>query len=85
MTLQDAKKIMGDYDYFNRANRSEVWTFFNNDTTKQYSLTYPSPALASEGTWIHFDPKTQIVTGVTCGERQQSTKKSPAGTMPAGL
>ncbi|GAB2456021.1 hypothetical protein GCM10011375_04030 [Hymenobacter qilianensis] len=69
MTLEEAKKIMGDYNYYERANRSEIWTFYNNEKTKQYFLTYPAPFAASEGTWIHFDPETQLVIGVTCGEK----------------
>ncbi|MBC6606378.1 hypothetical protein H8B13_06085 [Hymenobacter sp. BT188] len=69
MTLEAAKKLMGDYNYYERANRSEIWTFYNNEKAKQYFLTYPAPFAASEGTWIHFDPETQLVIGVTCGEK----------------
>ena len=72
MTLAEAKKIMGDYDYYERENRSEIWTFLNNDTTKTYFLNYPTVALASEQTAILFDPVTQIVTGVACGDTQKA-------------
>ena len=68
MSLEEAKKIMGDYEYYKRANRSEIWTFLNSDTTKVYYLNYPTPFMASEQTAIYFDPVTQIVVGVTCGE-----------------
>lgn len=67
MTVAEAKKVMGDYHYYTRANRSEIWTFLNDDTTKTYYLQYPTPFMASDGTQIHFDPITQLVTGVTCG------------------
>ena len=68
MTLEQAKKIMGDYDYTNRKFRSEIWTFFNNDSLKVYYLTYPTIFAASTGTEIYFDPNTQLVTKIVCGE-----------------
>ncbi|MCP2045055.1 hypothetical protein [Pontibacter sp. HSC-36F09] len=68
MTLEEAKKVMGDYEYYRRRNRSEIWTSFNNSTEKTYYLTYPAVFLASTGTEIYFDPDTQLVTKVVCGE-----------------
>ena len=68
MSLAEAKRIMGDYDYYSRTNRSEIWTLLNDDTVKVYFLSYPAPFAASEQTSIFFDPATQLVTGVACGE-----------------
>jgi hypothetical protein len=68
MTLEEAKKVMGDYEYYRRRNRSEIWTSFNNSEEKTYYLTYPVVLLASTGTEIYFDPDTQLVTKVVCGE-----------------
>lgn len=68
ITLQEAKKIMGDYAYYERKNRSEIWTYFSNDHVKTYYLTYPAPFTASTGIEIYFDPTTQIVTNIVCGE-----------------
>ncbi|MEJ8801369.1 hypothetical protein [Pontibacter sp. H249] len=68
MTLEEAKKVMGDYEYYRMRNRSEIWTSFNNSKEKTYYLTYPSVFLASTGTEIYFDPETQLVTKVVCGE-----------------
>ncbi len=68
MTLREAKEIMGDYEYYERKNRSEIWTYFTNDSVKTYYLTYPAPFAASTGTEIYFNPGTQIVTRVVCGE-----------------
>lgn len=68
MTLEEAKKIMGDYDYYNRKFRSEIWTYYTKDPQKVYHLTYPTIFGASTGTEIYFDPNTQIVTKVICGE-----------------
>ena len=68
MTLQEAKEVMGDYAYYERKNRSEIWTYYNNNKEKTYHLTYPTRFGASTGTDIYFDPDTQIVTEVVCGE-----------------
>jgi hypothetical protein len=59
---------MGDFDYSNRKNRSEIWTYFTNDSVKTYYLAYPAPFAASTDSEIYFDPVTQIVTRVVCGE-----------------
>jgi hypothetical protein len=68
MSLKEAKQIMGDFNYQERKNRSEIWTYFNNDTAKTYHLSYPTVLAASTGTEIYFDPKNQLVTNVICGE-----------------
>ena len=68
MTLKEAKEIMGDYEYYKRKNKSQIWTYFNQDTVKIYYLTYPTVFAASTGTEIYFDPETQLVTSVVCGE-----------------
>lgn len=68
MTLQEAKKLMGDYSYYERKNRSEIWTCFDGDSVKVYYLTYPASFSASTGTEIYFNPSNQVVTKVICGE-----------------
>ncbi|MFT2011507.1 hypothetical protein ACMA1I_22745 [Pontibacter sp. 13R65] len=68
MTLEEAKKVMGDYESYRRRNRSEIWTSFNNSEEKTYYLTYPVVLFASTGTEIYFDLDTQVVTKVICGE-----------------
>ena len=82
MTLDEAKKVMGDYDYYLRANRSEIWTYpisGSNDVLLRksgYYLTYPVVFGASSGTEIHFDPITQKVIGVVCDEKPLNPKKA---------
>lgn len=68
MTLEQAKEVMGDLDYYNHKYRSEIWTVFDKNTSKVYYLSYPAVIGASTGTEIYFDPNTQIVTKVVCGE-----------------
>ena len=82
MALDEAKKVMGDYDYYLRVNRSEIWTYpvpCSNDVLPEkfgYYLTYPVVFSASSGTEIHFDPITQKVIGVVCDEKPPKPKKA---------
>lgn len=69
MTVEEARKIMGDKIQQSRENRSEIWTYHNDSKGHVYFLSYPTVYLASSGTSIHFDPNTQLVTGVVCGDR----------------
>ena len=68
MTLKEAKKIMGDLQHWKIKNKSTIWTYINDRPEKTYYLTYPAVFAASTGTEIYFDPDTQIVTKVICGE-----------------
>ena len=68
ISLQKAKQIMGDYIPNRKECRSEIWTYYNNEPKKIYYLTYPTKFGSSTGTEIYFDPNTQIVTKVICGE-----------------
>ena len=82
MTLDEAKKVMGDYDYHLRANRSEIWAYpisGSNDVLPRktgYYLTYPVVFGASSGTEIHFDPITQKVINVGCNGKPLNPKKA---------
>ena len=67
ITLEEAKRIMGDINQ-NKRIRSEIWTHFTKDSIKEYYLTYPAVFGSSSSPDIYFDPKTQIVTRVVCGE-----------------
>lgn len=68
MTLEEAKSIMGDLSEFNVKTRSEICTHFNDEKIKKYYLNYPTVIGASSGIEIYFNPTTQIVTEIFCGE-----------------
>lgn len=67
MKVSEARFLMNDTD--DQSYGSRIWTRFNTDLSKEYSLVYPGKFPFSEiQTTIYFDPVTQLVTKVYCGE-----------------
>ncbi|MFM7853767.1 MAG: hypothetical protein ACKO96_18050 [Flammeovirgaceae bacterium] len=68
MSLQDAKKIMGDYDWFKKSTRSEIWIEHQNiDSLRSFYLSYPTFFIGATWPKVYFDPNTMKVTKVICG------------------
>ena len=66
MSVQDAKRIMGDYD---RITRSEIWIEHQNiDSLRSFYLSYPTFFIGSTWPMVYFNPNTMLVTKVICGE-----------------
>ena len=70
MPLLDAKKIMGDLDWFKMRTRSEIWIEYpRTNSTRLFYLSYPDQFGGSGGPMIYFDPNTMMVTKIYCGEK----------------
>ena len=66
MSVEEAKKIMGDYDYYEKTTRSEIWPEdLRLESPRKFYLNYPASSTPHR---IYFDPNTMIVTKVFCGE-----------------
>lgn len=71
MTLEEARKVIGDlkYQYWTQDNKSgEIIISEKPDGTKQYVLEYGMVFAGSDTMKIYFDPNTLIVTKVFYGE-----------------
>jgi hypothetical protein len=69
MSVSEAKKIMGDYDRFKKSSYSEIWIeHVEQDSIRQYYLSYPTVFGGSASPMIYFDPVTMKITKVICGE-----------------
>jgi hypothetical protein len=69
MSFSEAKKIMGDYDRFEKSSYSEIWIeHVEQDSIRQYYLSYPTVFGGSAWPMIYFDPVTMKITKVICGE-----------------
>lgn len=63
------KKVMGDYKWFRKNTRSEIWIEGRkNDSKSGFYLSYPAKFGASGWPMIYFDPNTMTVTKVICDE-----------------
>lgn len=59
MTFRQAEKIMGDDEG-------------SDHTTARGELQYITPSFARTGTTIYFNPETEIVTEIICGDQKWS-------------
>jgi hypothetical protein len=67
MPVSEAKKIMGDYDWFKKTTRSEIWIEDSKvDSLRQFYLSYPATFGGSDWPMIYFDPNTMLVTKIRC-------------------
>lgn len=69
MSVQRAKEIMGDYKWYTKQVRSEIWIEeIKTDSSVRFYLSYPATFGSSDWPMIYFNPKTMVVTEVRCGE-----------------
>jgi hypothetical protein len=68
MSVSEAKKLMGDYNWFEKNIRSEIWIESGTDSTQKFYLNYPGSFGTSSSPMIYFDPNTMKVINVICGE-----------------